>query len=397
MQQPNKIVKVNHEKCLVELRNQRLAEFATDTFGEATGEVYRTLLELLTERTPRCRQDPRLKDYEDDGAPLPVTTLDIYDHLDESVNVQSGIGKAPSNKINHRSAEKIKTTAPQSDDESDISDDEGPARSHSATALNGDSANESDDSHTEESDDEGERNGARKTGRGSKVNGHRNAKVTFEDEPASSGNRLDQMRQHLLLLKESRHRFVRHCGTVGHGQWTVDFGQLMHELREKELDAVIEQSYGRQGLRLTRILREKGKLDEKMLHTAALMKKGDVQGKMLAMQMAGLVDIQEVPKDNSRMANRTLFFWFFDGERSQTQLLDDVYKAMVRCIQTLQVERHRDRNILSFVERKDVQGKEEEVMTTEHYNKYNEHLEIQDKLLGQAIRLDDVVSVFRDF
>lgn len=229
------------------------------------------------------------------------------------------------------------------------------------------------------------------------MNGNSNGKVKFDDESGPTGTRLDHMRQHLLLLKESRHRFVRHCGAVGHGQWTVDFGQLMHQLREKELDAVIEQSFGRQGLRLTRILREKGKLDEKMLHTSALMKKGDVQSKMLAMQMAGLVDIQEVPKDNSRMANRTLFFWFFDGERSQTQLLDDVYKAMVRCVQTLQVERHRDRNILAFVERKDVQGKEEEVMTTEHYNKYNDHLKAQEKLLGQAIRLDDVISIFRDF
>jgi DNA-directed RNA polymerase III subunit RPC3 len=61
------------------------------------------------------------------------------------------------------------------------------------------------------------------------------------------------------------------------------------------------------------------------------------------------------------------------------------------------VERHRERNILSFVERKDVMGKEEEVMTAEHYNKYNKHLEDQNKLLGQMMRLDEVVSIFRDY
>lgn len=97
------------------------------------------------------------------------------------------------------------------------------------------------------------------------------------------------------------------------------------------------------------------------------------------------------------MANRTLFFWYFDKERTQTQALDDVYKAMLRCLQTLQVERHKERNILSFVERKDVQGKEEEVMTTEHYNKYNEHLEVQKKLIGQVMRLDELVGVLRDY
>jgi DNA-directed RNA polymerase III subunit RPC3 len=208
---------------------------------------------------------------------------------------------------------------------------------------------------------------------------------------------MNRVRQHLLILAESKDRFVRHCGVQGGGQWTVDFRRLVNRQQDSALDAFIEQSYGRHGLRLTRILREKGKLDEKLLPSAALMKKQEVQGTMLAMQMAGLVDVQEVPKDNTRAANRTLFFWFFDKERTRSQLLDNIYKTMLRCLQTLEVERHKERNILSFVERKDVQGKEEEVMTTEHYNKYNRHLEVQEKLLAQVCRLDEMVAVLRDY
>ena len=52
--QPNIVVRVNHEKCLVQLRNQRLAEFAADTVGEATGQIYRALLELLTTQLPKA-------------------------------------------------------------------------------------------------------------------------------------------------------------------------------------------------------------------------------------------------------------------------------------------------------------------------------------------------------
>lgn len=171
----------------------------------------------------------------------------------------------------------------------------------------------------------------------------------------------------------------------------------MEGLKQTEVDAVIEQSFGRHGLRLTRILRDKGKLDEKMLPSLALMKKQDVQGKMLAMQMAGFVDVQEVPKDASRTATRTMFFWFFDIERIESQLVDDYYKTMLRCLQNLEVHRYRERNILSFVERRDVKGKEEEVMTAEHYNKYSTFLDLQSKLLGHVMRLDDLVSVFRDY
>lgn len=331
----------------------------------------------------RCREDPSLSGQV--VAPsAPVTTLDIFDHLGEDVNVYRGIGKAPKEKIDSSSSEKVKINAPQSDDESD-DDWGGTARRAGASSLN---------TPEEDDDDDGSEDDSPKRKSAMKTNGEK-TKVKFDEEPKTS--RLDEMRQHLLLLKESPYKFIRHCGTQGRGQWTVDFNQLLGRLREAELDAVIEQSHGRHGLRLTRILREKGKLDEKMLHSAALMKKGDVQGKMLALQMAGLVDIQEVPKDGTRLANRTLFFWFFDGERTQAQVLDDVYKAMMRCLQTLQVERYKERNILSFVDRKDVQGKEEEVMTAEHYNKYNNHLQKQEMLLGQVMRLDDMISVLRDF
>ncbi|KAK7415844.1 RNA polymerase III subunit C82 [Neonectria punicea] len=383
---PNVIVRLNHERCLVELRNQRLAGFVADILGEVTGEVYRTVLDLLTINFSRCRPDSLL-DEETPGQQITVTTLDILEHLDESVNVQSGIGKGSKEKIDAESAEKVRAEPPDPDYDSDDSDLGPPGRRPVVGTLHLDEDEDDDDVFGD--DNEQQKPGA--------TNGDRETKVKFEGSAAPKDSRLNQMRQHLLLLAESKLQFIRHCGTFGRGQWTVDFALLMDRLRETELDAMIEQTHGRHGLRLTRILREKGKLDEKMLPSAALMKKGDVQGKMLAMQMAGLVDVQEVPRDNMRLANRTLFFWFFDKERTQSQALDDIYKAMLRCLQTLQVERHRKRNILSFVERKDVQGKEEEVMTAEHYNKYNMHLEAQSKLLGQVMKLDEMVAVLRDY
>jgi DNA-directed RNA polymerase III subunit RPC3 len=382
--QPNTVVRINHEKCLVELRNQRLATFAADTLGGATGEVYRTLLSLLTAKLPRCRRDALIDDELGMEEQAVVTTLDVYDHLDESVNIFSGIGSTGEDKIDADSAEKIRASRPQdSDDESDSSD--GPSRN--ANGIDADS----DDSESEARSKPLNRRSL------SRFNGDRTTKVQFEEDLVSTDDRLEKMRQHLLLLAESKHRFIRHCGTQSRGQWTVDFRQLLRRLRETELDAFIEQSFGRHGLRLTRILREKGKMDEKMLPAAALMKKPDVLRKMLAMQMAGLVDVQEVPKDNSRMANRTLFFWHFEGEHTQSQLLDNIYKIMLRCLLTLDVQRYNKRDILSFVERQDVQGKEEEVMTEQHYDKYNQHLEAQNKLLGQVMRLDDMVAVLRDY
>ena len=351
-----------------------------------TAEIYRTLLDLLTSQLPRCRRDAVLDGSEHYKQPV-ATSLEINNHLDKAIHLSSGIGKVPSEKIDRRSAEKVRTRPRSGTSNSEDFEPDMPASPAGGAAPDSDSDG-SDGSSDEPSNMAQQVHESRESKRGSKVQ--------FEEAPQKDDS-FTQLRRHLLMLAESQHGFVRLCGTAGRGQWTVDFEPLLSQLRETELDAYIEQSYGRHGLRLTRILRQKGKLDEKMLPSAALMKKSDVQEKMLAMQMGGLVEVQEVPKDNSRVANRTLFFWFFDADRVQSQLLDDLYKAMLRGFQTLQAERYKNRNILSFVDRKDVKGKEEEIMSTEHYNKYNDHLVVQERLLGQIMRLDGMVAAFRDF
>lgn len=367
----------------MELRNQQLAEYAAETFGEITGVIYRTALDLLTTKVSRCRPDD-MAGEEAREKPATTTTAEIFENLDPTLNVQFGIGKAGKDALDFKSAEKLRPDPPASDDESE--DDEAPAPRPRMQALGVDEDDDDDDESEEEVHTANTR-----------TNGKPKSKVKFEDEGSAPKSRMDHMRQHLLLLCEGKRHFLRHCGAQGRGQFTVDFDLLMNGLRELEMDRVIEQTHGRHGLRLTRILREKGKLDEKTLPAAALMKKQEVQAKMLAMQMAKRIDVQEVPKDNSRLANRTLFFYFFDRERVEATMLEDVYKAMCRCYQTLEVQRHRNRNVLSFVERKDVQGREEEVMTAEHYNEYNKHLEVEEKLLGQISRLDELVAVFRDY
>ncbi|KAM0276933.1 hypothetical protein ACHAQH_006264 [Verticillium albo-atrum] len=395
---PDLVLKINYEKCMVDLRNQTLAQYASDHIGEVTGQVYHTLLRLLSDKVARCRMDPRydlepgeVGDIDDDSndrrkasPQIDLTALQILDALDPSICVGSGVGKTARKKINSRNAEKIRPIPKHLVEDSEDSDD-------GAIVEGGGRADESDDNG--DTDDEEDVHARRRQS----ASGTRGGRVMFDDDAPSNHTRLDEMRQHLLLLAESPQGFVRHCGTQGRGQFTVDFKPLMESLRQVEVDAVIEQTFGRHGLRLTRILRNKGKLDEKTLPGLALMKKSDVQGKMLALQMAGFVDVQEVPRDNSRTANRTMFFWFFDATRVDNQLMDDIYKTMLRCLQTLDVQRHRERNILSFVDRKDVKGKEEEVMTAEHYNKYSQFLDLQSKLLGQVMRLDELVSVFKDY
>jgi DNA-directed RNA polymerase III subunit RPC3 len=374
---------------MVELRNQKLTDLVADRIGITTSRVYATLLHLVSQAIGRCRSDDVLEMMGQNGdlglEQEGVSTSDILNHLDVSVDLSCGIGKATSASIDRRLAESLQPRRL------------GHSAGHDEAQVLGDaSSDEASGSDTSgASDDEIVQrpplNGAHPK---TKLNGI--ARVSTDSSTLSTGRegRLNQLRQHLLLLCEGQHIFVRHSSD---DEWTVDFRPLLRRFQDAELDIVIEETSGRYGLRLAHILRKNGKLDEKNLPHIALMKKAAVQNKMLEMQMAGFVDIQEIPRDNNRTANRTMFLWFTDSERCLDQLLENTYKSMLRTLQILQVQRKQDREVLGLAERQDVRGREEEIMQATTYMAFIQHKEIEGKLLNQIMRLDDLVAVLRDF
>ncbi|CAK7209406.1 RNA polymerase III subunit C82 [Sporothrix curviconia] len=390
---PKTVLRVNHEKCAVELRNRRLVQTAAAAIGETTAEVYGTLLRQLTDTIPRCRADPLIDIAGGEFyRARAVNTSNIFDNLNPNLDVFTGIGKAAPDEIDIPSAERLERHAKV---DSIVFGDEG------GEAEDFDLDNEDYDSEGEIYPPPPAATAAVPTANGHHATNGATKGVKFDESaaaapptPPSEEVRMQQMRQHLLLLCDNKLKFVRHCDR---GTWTVDFEPLFKRLRELELDNAIERKVGRQGLRLARILRDKGKLDEKTLPTMALMKKSDVQNKMLEMQMHGFVDMQEVPRDNNRSASRTLFLWFCDSPRSLDTLLDNAYKAMVRCLRIRDVHRRENKEVLTFVQRPDVKGREKEALEKKYFDKYQSYCEIEQKLMGQVMRLDSLVATLRDF
>ncbi|KAI1780277.1 RNA polymerase III subunit RPC82-domain-containing protein [Hypoxylon cercidicola] len=376
------VLRVNYDKCTVELRNLKLKRYAEDLIGSITAQVYETLLAVLSKKISRCQVDKSIEVEEDDASPSTgprVTTQEVFEQLSSAIDVSAGIGFPSEDTIDIRHAEKIRQYPPQ--------------LKGSTLRQELEEGEEIVGSDDEDYDHSGEaaasfvyhgQNGS-------------DVKMQTDDGLPVGARRLHQMRQHLLILAESKQGFVRHCGGRDFGEWTVDFEPLMQHLQFVELDTIIENRFGRQGLRLTRILREKGKIDDKTLPSLALMKKSDVHVKMAEMEMGGFLDVQEVPRDNNRTAARTIFFWFFDLDRTLQRILDNTCKSMVRCLERLDVERRKKKNVLMTAERKDVRGMEEEKLRGYAYNEYVQFLDLEKKLLGQVMRLDDIVAVFRDF
>ncbi|ROV95086.1 hypothetical protein VSDG_05835 [Cytospora chrysosperma] len=377
------VLRINYEKCTAELRNQQLVHVVSEMYGETTAEVYATLLKQLSKKISRCHSNPEINDDDDDSLQdLKVSTNEIFDNLNPSLDVSTGVGKVGAKMTDRKSANRIYDLPPETKspliEEAEV-DGEASSDEEEAEEANGHAVDEDDDEGVDMQP---------------AANGMNGTKVKFNDVGPAKLTRKEHFRQHLLLLCEGQHKFLRHCAME---QWTVDFEPLVRSLREMELDTVIQRSVGQPGLRLVRILRKVGKMDEKTLPNMALMSKGDVQRLMLKMQMFGYVDIQEIPRDNNRTASRTLFLYWTDTTRCLDRLIDNTYKAMLRCLQRLQVERQMEREVLDTVKRDDVRGREKEVMEGRFYNRFVRVSEVQEKLLTHIMRLDNLVGTLKDF
>jgi DNA-directed RNA polymerase III subunit RPC3 len=214
----------------------------------------------------------------------------------------------------------------------------------------------------------------------------------------------DQLRRHLtrqnlLLLAEHPYAFVTYHRRRPPfpERWSVDFVSLSRRLRLLALENILTARYGQESLRLVRILREKGKLDEKSLGSLSLMNQKLMRSILNRMHEAGHLELQEVPRDNQRAASRTIFLWFFDEERCIGKILQETYKSMSRCLQRIKVEAGAVSVTLGKASRTDIAGKEKEYLSKREIGQLEQWRAKEEQLLGQLGRLDDLVAVLRDF
>lgn len=78
--------------------------------------------------------------------------------------------------------------------------------------------------------------------------------------------RLKHIIQHLEALSQDSYPLLFKIETRHFGKWKVDYKQLSSLLQELEYEKIIEHKFGYIATRLLRIIREKGKVDEKQVY-----------------------------------------------------------------------------------------------------------------------------------
>ncbi|CAG8503928.1 12297_t:CDS:10 [Funneliformis mosseae] len=112
------------------------------------------------------------------------------------------------------------------------------------------------------------------------------------------------------------------------GMYTFRYHEVCESLKKEIFEDVIMEKYGFKGLRIVRILSEKGKLDEKAIINLALMNPLEVRQKLTELMMGGFLQIQEVPRSADRAPSRTFYLWDVDYKRCYDALLNYYYRTL---------------------------------------------------------------------
>lgn len=361
--QDDLIVRVNYEKCTTLLRSARLQRMATEYLGPVAGAVYGAMLHCIQDSAkyinPRHVKPtaPDDSDEEDDYAAFSVADMQVLEHLDASVDLEGTVkkhnpSKLPNGDANHRKRPQVLSEDP---DEAELgikreapSDDDEDKDSTPGLAL-----------------------------------------------LKARNKRLAALSSHLNILAEHPKRFI--VRAEGENRSRLNVTAVIDRLVEAELDTMIQARFGKHGMRVVRLLREKGKLDDKTIQSFVMLELKYLNKQLLKMQLAGVLNLQEVPKDNARQPPRTLYLWSFDEEKTRSVFLQQTYHTMECLLQRVKVERQgRFKAVIQKAEAMG-KGKEETALGSAERDMLKQWREIEEKMLVQVSRCDDVVAVLRDF
>lgn len=326
---------MNYEKWSVVLRNRQLVQFASRFLGEEISLVYRVLLNLMEDKILRCTDvlQATEDDEWDEDHFQTFTTLEIMDALRPYSN-------------NEQNGEPPKCHDPSAYDHSDLEQ----------------ILSSTDKSHL------------------GIIHGDRQL-----------------LNEHLGSLSEDPRRFVTKVGAKGGGEWKVEFNNLSRILIQLEIEIYVTACFGSVASRIVRILYDKGKLDEKKIGDFALLRPRDLRSALTALQAAGIVDVQSVPRDASRQTSKTIFLWSFEQDQCRRLMLINTYKAMSRLMQRASSEQKKYQSVLEKAERTDVVGNEAQYLSAAENLALDMWNNTEKGLLTQLWRLDDLVSILRDF
>ena len=371
------------------MRNDQLVDFAGRIISTSTARVYAQVLRELQPEIRDCREEPENlnePDAETNVISSPqVSTAELVYAIKDSPELASALGNADDRRL-----DMAQFDHPKKRRKKESSGEGGLVLDNK---INLDELDEVDVSNSSE-----EENISDLSSDPEEVDGETGY------DPSTLHNQLrgshrDTIRNHLLVLALHPLSFLHRLPKtpVLPERWTVHYPTLMKNVAHHILLETITSRHGLPAARLTRILCDKGRTDEKVLCSISLLPQKTMRSYLLPLHKAGMIGLQEVPRDNSRNPQRTNFLWFFDPERCKAKIVEETYKSMARCLGRANLEGEKVKGTREKASRSDVIGREKEFLGVQELEAIEAWKQIDDGIWREIFRLDDLIACLRDF
>jgi len=136
----------------------------------------------------------------------------------------------------------------------------------------------------------------------------------------------------------------------GGAQYTVNLLGLLEKARLNQMQAVIRDMFGVQGLRIFMLLMTKGYLEQKQIADYAMQPTKDTREILYKMLRSGLVVLQDIPRTADRAPSRTLYVWGADLQGAFKNLGRELYRGFLNVYLRLAHEVGQHKELLLLVE-----------------------------------------------
>ncbi|KAK7203468.1 RNA polymerase III subunit RPC82-domain-containing protein [Myxozyma melibiosi] len=381
------ILTLNHDKFVVLMRSQVLAALARRRIGSVTAAVYEQALECMEPKLFRCRNSTT-------ATPV-VTGLEILKHLDPHLDLGSSIAAPRRKRSSSKSSKSSKRTSSSVDSESESESDSGSGSSDSERSRKRRRRSRSRSSSHRKKRRKTAASSSSSSSGSESDDGSGDGDGSEDDKVKSS--RFEHLGMHLALLCHNPALpFLKKLSSRGGGEYTIDFEVLMGAIQALEYDQLIARKQGAVACRLLRIIRSKGRIDEKQIAQIALLPVKDIRAHLTALHECGSLDLQEVPKGTDRAPSRTYYLWFHKPASAYALMTQQIVRTMTRCYARVVEERKKRPGIMSKLAREDVKRDEEGMLTAAEKEEVKRLRAAEEKMLAQISRLDRLVVIFRD-
>jgi len=194
--------------------------------------------------------------------------------------------------------------------------------------------------------------------------------------------------KYLIAMAKDVSEMVIKVGDSDGGSYSVNIENVVHILKQKTIESIIQEKFDPFACRIFRILLYKKQLEQKNISELAMLPLKEVRERLYKMLSQNYVQLQEVPKSNDHAPQRTFYLWNVNLNEVKNLLLSEIYKTIINIQLRLRFE---------FDTSKDVIAKPPSTLTDQEKLQVAKLQRVADRLEASILHLDQSLMLLCDY